>query len=205
LRVTPKLDLDILFSAFRKSNLLTVNIGVESGSERVRREILKRDYSNRDVIKAVTLTRKHGLKVYFYNLIGVPGETLADFKETIKLNRKCLPERTFNHIFFPYPGTELYSVCREKGLLPEKIDTELERCKATLDLPGFSKKQIQNSFVWFDYGVYKGRRPLSEILPKVLVSSFRSNTILHFFYRRLSYSSLFKWLKHVLAFFKKGY
>jgi len=204
LRITPKLDLEALFAAFKKSNVLTVNIGVESGSERVRREILKRDYSNRDIVNAVTLARKYGLKVYFYNLIGVPGETLADFKETIRLNRECLPERTFNHIFFPYPGTGLYSVCMKKGLLPEKIDTKLERCKATLDLPGFSKKQIQNGFVWFDYDVYRGRKPLSEILPKVLISKLRSNAGLHFFYRRLSYSPLFKCLKHALMSFKKG-
>lgn len=195
LRITPNLDLEALFTAFEKANIGTINIGIESGSEQVRREVLKRDYSNENIINAVNLARKHGLKVYFYNLIGVPGETFRDFKETVSLNRKCLPDRTFNHIFFPYPGTELYDSCKEKGVLPKNIHTELERCQATLNLPGFSKRQIQNGFVWFDYNVYRGYKPAREIFRKVLISKLRSNTYLHGLYRRFTYSGFFRKLK----------
>lgn len=198
LRLAPNLDLDPLFAAFKRSNFWCINIGVESGSERVRRHILKRNYSNQEIVDAVGLARKHGLKIYFYNMIGIPGETEEDFKETIKINRICLPDKIFNHIFFPYPGTELYNLCKTEGLLPKVINTELERCQAVLDLPGFTKKRIQKNFVWFDYNVYKGHRPLSKILNKVLVSKFRSNSHLHYLYRRLTYFRFFKWLKKIL-------
>lgn len=185
LRITAGMDLEGFFPAFKTANFKTINIGVESGSEKIRRKILKRTYSNQDIINAVDLARKYGLKVYFYNLIGVPGETLDDFKETIKINRSCQPDRTFNHIFFPYPGTELYAICKNEGLLPKAIDTDLERCKAVLDLPGFRKNQIQDAFVWFDYNVYKGYKPLSQIFRKVIVSKLRSNSSLHRLYRKL--------------------
>ncbi len=196
-RITPNFDIDNLFAAFKKGNIKTVNIGLESGSEKIRREILRRNYSNRDVTNTVAIARKYGIKVYFYNLIGVPGETVEDFKETIKINRMCLPDKTFNHIFFPYPGTELYSLCKKRGLLPKAIDTDLERCKAVLDLPGFTKKEVQNSFVWFDYNVYKDNKPIIEILPRVLISKFRSNSRLHSFYRKFTFSFLFKQLKKI--------
>lgn len=75
-----------------------VKIGLESGSERIRREILKRNYSNKDIIDAVSLARKYGLKVFFYNLMGIPGETLNDFKETIGINRICLPDISIPHV-----------------------------------------------------------------------------------------------------------
>ena len=61
LRIMPNMDLDSLFSALKKSDFTMLKIGLESGSERVRREILKRDYSNTDIIKAVSLARKYGL------------------------------------------------------------------------------------------------------------------------------------------------
>jgi len=202
LRITSNLDVDTLFAAFKKGNIKTVNIGLESGSERIRKEILKRDYTNQDVINTVAIARRYGIKVYFYNLIGVPGETMKDFKETVKINRVCLPDKTFNHIFFPYPGTELYTLCRQQSLLPKSIDTDLERCKAVLNLPGFTKKEIQDGFVWFDYNVYRNHKPLLEILPKILISKIRSNSYLHSFYRKLTFLSLFKGLKKILSLFR---
>lgn len=198
LRITPNLDIERLFAAFKKSNFTMVKIGLESGSERIRREILKRNYSNKDIRDAVSLAKKYGLKVFFYNLIGIPGETLSDFKETISLNRLCLPDISIPHVFFPYPGTELYTLCKDRKLLPKMIDTDLERCKATLDLPGFSKKQIRDSYVWFEYDVYKGRKPLYKILLKVLVSKLISNTSLHDIYRRVTYLPIFKWARKII-------
>ncbi|MFH1593925.1 MAG: radical SAM protein [Candidatus Omnitrophota bacterium] len=198
LRITPNMDLESLFRAFKRANFTFVNIGLESGSERVRRQVLKRDYSNQDVVRATKLARKCGLKINFYTLIGIPGETLADFKETLKVSRDCLPDKIFTSIFFPYPGTELHSICRKRGLLKKEPDPKLERCHAVLDLPGFSKKDIQKGFVWFDYNVYKGHRPLYKILTKMMISRFRSNYHVHRLYRRFTYSGACKLLRRVL-------
>jgi hypothetical protein len=175
-----------------------VKIGLESGSEIIRREILKRNYSNKDIIDAVSLARKYGLKVFFYNLIGIPGETLSDFKETLRINRICMPDVSIPHVFFPYPGTELYNLCKDFKLLPKVLDTDLERCKATLDLKGFSKKQIQDSYVWFDYDVYKGYKPMYKILFKVMVSKLISNTFLHNIYRRFTYLTFFRQFRKII-------
>ena len=105
LRITPNADLESVFAACKKSNFKFVNIGLESGSERVRREILKRNYSNEDIISAVALARKYGLKITLFNMVGIPGETIADFKETVKINRLCFPDAQWISIFYPYPGT----------------------------------------------------------------------------------------------------
>lgn len=168
IRITPNLKLNDLFSAFRKSGFRFINVGLESGSPRVRKEILKRNYSNEDIAAAVRCAREHGLQVSFLNLVGIPGETLSDFKETIAVNRACLPDWVGASIFYPYPGTDLYSTCKNLGLLNKPVSTEKERKLAVLDLPGFTKKQIQNSYIWFEFAVYKGHRPLRQLLMKVL-------------------------------------
>jgi radical SAM superfamily enzyme YgiQ (UPF0313 family) len=125
----------------------------------VRKEILKRYYSNEDIIRTEKLPRRYGLNVFMYAMVGIVGETLDDFKETIDCCRECQPDYISLSIFFPYPGTALYQVCKEKGLLDGKIDLRNERRRAILDLPGFSKRQIQKQFNWFYYHVYKGYRP----------------------------------------------
>ncbi len=198
LRVTPNKDYDQLFAELKKSNFTFINIGLESGSERVRREVLKRNYSNEDIIKAVSSGRKHGLKIKFFNLIGIPGETYNDFMETVKMNRICLPDTNYLSIFFPYPGTSLHKLCIEQGLITNKLDTQMERRRSTLNLPDFSKKQIQTCFVWFEYYAFKGCKPIYKILSKVMVNKIHSNYYLNLCYRRLTSLTFFKILKKSL-------
>lgn len=170
LRVTPNQELDGLFAAFRRANFRFINIGVESGSERVRRDILKRNYSNADIVKAVEAARRHGLMVSFFNLIGLPGETDADFLETIEVNRTCQPDWQILSIFYPYPGTELYQRCMELGLRIETGAEVRERRRATLDLPTFPRKRIMHHYFWFEYHVRGGRKSSALMILRVLAA-----------------------------------
>ena len=171
IRVTPNTDFGPLFAAMRGSRFTFINVGVESGSERVRREIMNRRYSNDDIIRTASLARENGLKVHFLNMIGLPTETEDDIRQTIAVNRVCQPDMWPSHsIFFPYPGTEIHRICREKGLLPERLDVERERSRAVLNLKGLSQRKLMHYFVWFDYYVYKGHRPLWKLLARCFVA-----------------------------------
>jgi radical SAM superfamily enzyme YgiQ (UPF0313 family) len=199
IRVMPGVDFSDLFEACKKSNFRFINIGLESGSERVRKLILKRKYSNNDFINVVNTARKYGLQVALYNMIGIPGETKADFEETIKLNRICLPDWHMTGIFFPYPGTSIYQTAKELGLLDKKIEVDSERSKAILDSPEFTKKQIQRGYELFDYYVYKGYRPLYKIIVQVLMKKIRAHCHLMNFYRKLtSEAAILKKMKYMM-------
>lgn len=170
LRVVPNVDYDTLFEALHRGNFKFVGIGLESGSERMRREVLNRIYSNDDIVKVVTLAKKYGINVRLYIMVGLPSETPEDFKQTIELTRKCQPCFYDVFIFYPYPGTELARVCREQGLIDDSIDIQRvrERLVPVLNLPGFSKKQVLKSYIWIEYNVSKNSKPLFKILLHVL-------------------------------------
>lgn len=168
LRVTSNPNLFNLIKNLHEANFKYINIGLESGSEKIRRSILRRFESNEDIIRTVMLAKDFGIKVNFYNLIGIPGETYKDFIQTIEMNRCCLPEQTRAAIFYPYPGTDLFKLCKEWGLLVDNINPDKERQKAVIDLPAFSKKKIQKNFIWFDYHIYKGHKPTHKLLLGVL-------------------------------------
>lgn len=184
IRVMPNLDLRTIFEAFRKANFRFINIGLESGSEKVRRDILNRNYSNKDITNAVKLAREYGLQVSLLNMVGFPGETPDDFEETIEMNRKCLPDWTTVSIFYPYPGTNLYSLCKKQGLLNNPVDTEMERGKSVLNLPGFSKKQIEKSHIWFEYNIYKGHKPLVQLMLKAVILKMKTKPYLYYTYKK---------------------
>ena len=175
-----------LFIAFERANFDKINIGLESGSERIRLEVLKRNYSNNDFMKVIGMARQHGLKVYLFNMIGLPGETFSDHMETVSLNRHCQPEGHYTGIFFPYAGTELYDTCIKQGLIDDSVKIpQIERKQAVITLPNFSKKQIQRAYTWFNYNVYKGHKPLWKLLIQVAVVKIGSNPTSHFLYRKI--------------------
>lgn len=158
-RITAKsLDPEI-FRALADANFALLNIGLESGSERIRQEVLKRNYSNEEFYRAIRLARDHGIKVNLFNMIGLPGETFADHLETVRLNRDTHPNWSFTSIFFPYPGTDLHRLCEKRGLLRKHLDVDKERKKAALDLPEFPRRSVQRAFDLFQWRIYKGHWP----------------------------------------------
>lgn len=164
LRITPVVPSDDFFQELVKGNIKSLQIGLESGSEKIRRQVLGRFESNADIVKAAKLAHKHGIALYFYNMIGVPGETMADFQETVRIIRDCSPKGLFPFIFYPYPGTELHKVCLEMGLLDKPITPDYERERATLEVPGFPRNQIQRAYIWYYYYIYKGIKPTYRLL-----------------------------------------
>lgn len=196
-----------LLESFKEANIKFVNIGLESGSERIRNEILRRPkYTNKDIFGFCGLAQKHSIKVNMYVLVGLPGETLADFKETVKCVRECQPQHVFLSIYHPYPGTDLYETAIRLGVLnEEKMQAKVERRKSYLDLPGFSKVQVKKEYILFNYNVYKGRWPRGKIIAHSARLATSAYPRLNGFYRYLlNRSRTFAGLKERLASFNNA-
>ena len=81
-----------------------LEMGVESGSEFIRREILtKGKGTNEQITNAGRLIKKFGLRLKTYNMIGLPHETLRDAFKTIELNTKMKPDFAACSFLIPYP------------------------------------------------------------------------------------------------------
>lgn len=165
-KIRSKDDRDLL-KAFRQANFQFLMIGLESGSERIRREVLNRPkYSNADIIGFCQLAREYDINIYINVLIGLPCETLKDFKETIECVKRCRPSRgVAANIFYPYPGTKLFELCKEQNLFRAHMKTSIfERRSSILNLPGFSPWQIKKEYILFYYKVFKGYKPWSNLI-----------------------------------------
>ncbi|SPE40056.1 conserved hypothetical protein [Candidatus Sulfopaludibacter sp. SbA3] len=154
-----------LLSHFKKANIRNINIGLESGSERIRREVLRRPvYSNADILQFTRWARQEGLKLFLFVMIGLPTETPRDLAETMRMTRACDPTGVLLSIFFPYPGTDLHRQARELGLLPATgASLGQERARPYLRGGTLSALRIEWAFVTFHFRVFRGRWPLSMI------------------------------------------
>lgn len=156
----------VFFELLKRANFTSLNVGLESGSERIRKEILRRpQYSNEDIIKFCQMAKEYGIKILLYVMMGLPTETLADYRLTSDCVRKCTPDYVFLYIFYPYPGTDLYNKAKDLGLFKDYIIiTDSERNYPVLDLPEFSRYQIRKEYILFYIKSLQGIYPNSRIL-----------------------------------------
>jgi anaerobic magnesium-protoporphyrin IX monomethyl ester cyclase len=177
-----------LFQAFKRANIVTINIGLESGSERIRNEVLRRPrYSNEDILNFCSCANRYDINVNMFVMIGLPGESADDFQETYQVVRRCAPHNIWLSIFYPYPGTDLYRIAREKQLFSEKqLSNALERRRPYLNLPDFPRWKIRKEYVLFKFRVFEGKRPLKQRVFYALRAAIEMNKNLENIYLYLS-------------------
>ncbi len=103
-----------------KAGCREVKIGLESGNEQVRKNVLKRHTPDDVIIKAFKDAEDAGIRAWAFNMMGVPSETKSDLMDTVRLNAKIRPYILRCSIFYPYKGTELYEYCETNSLLNEE-------------------------------------------------------------------------------------
>ena len=99
-------------SALSESPCMIVKFGVESGSEELRRKVLDRNMTNQAIIDAFELCHQYGLHTSAFLMFGLPYETRPMMQETIDLMARIRPGRMRWAIFFPFPGTKSYTICK---------------------------------------------------------------------------------------------
>ena len=112
-------DPDIL-ALMRESGCNYLGIGVESGSDRILEKI-KKGYTRKQAIEGVQLIKRSGIEVSINMIIGFPFERAEDIRDSISLIEE-LDVPTNINTFTPYPKTELFEECLQRGLLNQEID-----------------------------------------------------------------------------------
>jgi len=127
-----------------------ITYGVESGSERVRREIMRRPVTNQRFRDVFRWTREAGITVTANYMLGIPGETTDDLDQTLALAEE-LEVLDFGYfVFYPYPGTHLFQLCRDRGYLPDDyLQRPANHRETILDLPGLDAGDIARYYDQF--------------------------------------------------------
>jgi len=110
--------------ALSSSGCHTISFGVETGNEKLRRTILNKNITNRELLKCSSLLKSEGIEIQTSNMFCLPDETIEDAVSTIDLNIKMGTDYMFTAIFLPFPKTELANYCIEKQYLSKDYSFE---------------------------------------------------------------------------------
>lgn len=117
--------------------------GVESGSYRVRKEIMKRPVANERFLEVFNWSKNSNIRVIANFMLGLPGETKRDIDMTLDFIKELEPDDFAYCVFYPFPGTDLFRLCREKGYLPENYrELPANHRQSVLTLPDLTKEDI---------------------------------------------------------------
>jgi len=152
----------------KEMNCLRISIGLEHGNEDFRKNILRKDFTNKQVMEAFRIIKKYNIPTSVNNMIGFPDETRELVFDTIDLNRVIESDAVNGFVFQPYSGTYLYDYSVEKGYLKD-YDEMINSGGGTpnghsfLDMPQFSREEIEGLLRTFALYV---RMP-NEYYPKI--------------------------------------
>jgi anaerobic magnesium-protoporphyrin IX monomethyl ester cyclase len=136
-----------LLTKMKESGCKKIRVAPESGVQRVVDKIIKKNLNLREVEKAVILSKKAGIKVGCFFIIGLIGET----KEYIKKNIKYQHNHTrlgVDSFYFSYAtpvyGTELYEQALQGNFLMDCFSDEaLAEAKPLIETPEFTAEELQ--------------------------------------------------------------
>jgi len=103
-------------------NVVQIAFGFESGSERVLDFLKKGSATVEKNCLAAQLTHEYGIGVGGQFMIGAPGETEAEILETISFIAATPMSHVHVSVTTPLPGTELWEMCKEQGLVSDQMD-----------------------------------------------------------------------------------
>ncbi|MGD0100904.1 MAG: radical SAM protein [Acidobacteriota bacterium] len=109
-------------SDLKKAGCISVIFGVESGDERLRNDVLKRRMSDEVILRAGSLLRAQGIRLYTQNILALPGETFQQALLTLDLNQRLRPSFAWASIFQPYPSNELTEYAIQSGYFDGNSD-----------------------------------------------------------------------------------
>lgn len=109
--------MDIMF----KAGCRNIDIGIESGSERILK-LINKGITVEKCHSAIEMIKKAGIQCNAFFMMGFPDETDEDIQMTLDLIRSVEVNSIAFSIYTPYPGSALYNRVKELDLLPKKIN-----------------------------------------------------------------------------------
>lgn len=108
-----------LIKKMKDSGCYKLNLAVESGNPDVLKNIIKKPLDLKKIKPLINYARHIGLDVGMFLILGMPGEKLEQMWDTFRFAKEVGIYDPFISIATPYPGSELYKMCLDKGYIPK--------------------------------------------------------------------------------------
>lgn len=167
-----------MLTALKKTGVVTIMYGVESGNQTVLDNI-KKKITVEQIRNTIIATKNKGINVYGYFMIGSPEESASTLKDTFSLVRKLPFDEVQFSMATPYAGTYLYDEAQSLNLIedPTAMKQNGYFSSTVMRSRYLTVKEIKKYHKYFNlFSRYKSIRNLLVKYPSS-IPSFLSNKL----------------------------
>lgn len=125
--------------------VVEVPLALESGSERVLKDIIQKPLTKSEFERAVQALKNEGVKTRIHIVSGLPGETDFDRKLTVEYLTEVGIDWASINLAVPLFGSRLYNLCKDEGYLKNCNDKIFKLGTAYIETPDFSAEGIKEA------------------------------------------------------------
>jgi len=134
---------DELILKLKKIGLKTITIAIESGSQYVQDNILKKRLNLSDVKKTVELLQDNDINIRAFFIVGFLGESIEMMQETVNYALSLNIDWSEIKIYTPLVGSEMYEIAKKQGVLTQDTSEHVYG-RACIKTPEFTPEQIKD-------------------------------------------------------------
>lgn len=175
-----------MIELLKRAGCTRMGVSIESGCERVLHKIIRKPLKLEIVKPIRELCRKAGILLHANFMIGVPGETWNEIRESLQFAEECDFDLMSIHIATPLPKTDLYDYAKETGALAPDFsffdDTHFGMGVGYLTTDEFTPRELEilRAFEWdrINFSTPEKRERACQILELTQdeLSEFRKQT-----------------------------
>jgi radical SAM superfamily enzyme YgiQ (UPF0313 family) len=128
---------------FCKAGVSAVALAVESGSDHVLNNIIRKPLKKRLIRPAVEALRKFNVRSHVFIVIGLPGEQDEHRQETLEMLLDCGFDWVHVYLAMPIFGSRLYDICVENGYIENARSQDFVATKSVIRAPGVDPVKLE--------------------------------------------------------------
>ncbi len=111
-------------SLMKKAGCDAISLGIESGNNEILSQ-MRKGFTIEAALQACKIIKRNSIILGTFFIVGFPRETEDTLRDTISAMKRVKCDGVIYSIFTPYPGTEAFEFCKEKGLIGDDYDVSL--------------------------------------------------------------------------------
>lgn len=153
--IEKKLDIKFIIGAFAiflltdellelmvNAGCVGVNVAIESGNDRILKQVIHKPINLNDAKRMITMIKSKGLFCLANFIIGFPGETWSEIRETIQYAETCGADYVKIFVAVPLNGTKMRDIAIDMGVLPDSSTVSVDWRYAQIISDEWTSKDI---------------------------------------------------------------
>ncbi len=134
----------------KASGCFQITMAVESGNQEVLSKLIKKPLKLDKVREVNQAARDLGISRNAYFIIGFPGETMSQIKDSTSFARELKLDLWAIFIYNPLPGSELFQECLRRGFITEESFFEQGNLyfSSVIDSDEWTAEQLESIIRW---------------------------------------------------------